>query len=177
MSIEEIFTTLTNHMLEGIMMHEQFIPYYTFLGLDGYSKCHEKHFKEESKNYRHIYCYYIKTYNKLLPQNEFKQPQIIPKSWLQYTRQEVDNNTKQNAVQQGLEHWLKWEKMTYQKYQELYKELISLNKIADAKEIEMLIFDVKNEVDKVEQYQLEKSSTNYDLIEIIKEQSDKGKSI
>ena len=108
MTIEEIFSKLTNHMLEGIMMHEQFIQYYDFLGLHGYSKCHKKHYELESNAYMKICRYYLKTYNKLLPPNKFTQPQVIPQSWFQYTRQDVDSKTKQNAVQQGLEHWIEW---------------------------------------------------------------------
>lgn len=170
MTIEEIYLKLTNHMLEGIMMHEQFIFYYKFLGLCGYSKSHKKHYELESKAYMHIYNYYIKTYNRLLPQNKFSQPQIIPSSWLQYTRQDVDMKTKQTAVKEGLEYWVEWERSTYDLYQDLYRELFSLGKIADCREIDLLISDVKNEIFNAEQYHLEKISTNYDMTEIINEQ-------
>ena len=56
------------------------------------------------------------------------------------------------------------------RYQDLYRELFSLGKIADCKEIDLLISDVKNEIFNAEQYHLEKISTNYDMIEIINEQ-------
>lgn len=177
MTCEEIFLKLTNHMLEGIMMHEQFVPYYEFLGLPGYARCHKKHYELESEAYMHICKYYIKTYNKLLPVNKFTQPQIIPTSWLQYTRQEVDAKTKQSAVKEGLEYWVEWEKTTYELYQDIYKELFNLDKIADCKEIDLLISDVKEEVCKAEQYHLEKISTNYNMTDIIEEQKKKDRVI
>ena len=170
MTVKEIFEQLTNHMLEGIMIHEQFISYYEFLGLDGYARCHEHHYKQESESYRKIYHYFMSTYNMLLPEPRFPQPQIIPESWHKYTRQEVDLKTKQSAVQQGLERWISWEKDTYSFYQQLYLELINNNKLIDAEEIKCLIYDVKEELSKAEQYQLNKIATNYNMIDIIKEQ-------
>ena len=177
MTIEEIFVKLTNHMLEGVMIHEQFISYYQFLGLDGYSKCHEKHFKSESKNYRNIYNYYIKTYNKLLPASQFPQPEIIPSSWLQYTRQDVDAKTKRQAIQQGLDRWVKWERATYEFYHEVYNGLIQNKAYYDAEQVLQLMKDVKCELGSIEQYQLDKISTNYDIVEIINEQNKKDKLI
>lgn len=177
MTIEEIFINLTNHMLEGVMIHEQFISYYKFLGLDGYSKCHEKHFKMESKEYRKVYCYYITTYNKLLPKNSFPQPDIIPDSWVQYTRQDVDVKTKRQAIQQGLDKWVKWERETYKFYQEIFSQLCELNAYNDANQIQELIDDVREELCNAEQYQLNKIATNYDMVEIINEQKNMDKDI
>lgn len=51
-----------------------------------------------------------------------------------------------------------------------------LGKIADCKEIDLLISDVKEEVYKAEQYHLEKISTNYNMTDIIEEQKKKGQS-
>ena len=51
------------------------------------------------------------------------------------------------------------------------------NEIADCKEIDLLISDVKEEVCKAEQYHLEKIATNYDMVEIIEEQKKKDRII
>ena len=173
MTCEEIFSDLTNHMLEGLMMHEQFIDYYDFLGLPGYSKCHQRHFKEENKAYRDINHYYITTKNKLLPTPKFPQPEVIPPSWRQYTRQQVDMKTKQNAVKMGLEYWVNWELDTYDFYQQIHKNLMELNLVADAEKVKDLILDVQEEITTATQYHLNKIATNYDMTDIIEEQDKK----
>ncbi len=177
MTCEEIFTKLINHMVEGIMTHEELANYYQFLSLPYYSKCHEKHYYQENKSYRKIYNYYIRTYNKMLKNIKVDVPQVIPESWYQYTRYDVDIKTKQTAVQQGLDKWLKWETVTYELYQELYQELIQLNKIKDAEMIRDLIDDVKEELDNINQYKLNKMSTDYDMVYIIEENQSKDKII
>ena len=44
MTREEIFTSLLNHMVKGLMVHDQMANYYDFLGLEEYKDCHEKHY-------------------------------------------------------------------------------------------------------------------------------------
>lgn len=170
MTVEEIFNVTTNHMLEGLMFHEQFMTYYDFLDLQGYRKCHKKHFEEETKNYFNLYHYYMKTYNMLLPNSKFNQPEVVPASWHQYTRHDVDMKTKQSAIKQGLAVWLKWETESLEMYENMYSELLSLNKIADAKEIEKIICDVHSEIQDIEHYQICNAATNYDMVRIMEEQ-------
>lgn len=170
MTCEEIFSTIINHMVKGLMVHEQFADYYDFLGLSDYSKCHEEHFFKENKMYRKMYHYYITTYNKLLPEVKFEQPGVIPSNWLKYTRQDVDIQTKQKAVQIGLEKWYKWEQDTLKLYQEMYAELIKNNSIASAEKVARLITKVQKEVCEVEQYHLNKVATGYDMVNIVEEQ-------
>lgn len=177
MTSEEIFTSAMNHMVEGIMIHEELSNYYLFLGLPAYSKCHEKHFHKENKSYKKLYNYYIKTYNKLIPNIKVDVPEVIPKSWYQYSRQDVDMKTKQNAVQQGLEKWVKWETATFALYQNLYQELIKIGKVRDAIEFKHLICDVKEELETATQYHLNKLSTNFDMVYIIEEQNNMDKTI
>ena len=173
MTCEEIFSDLTNHMLEGLMIHEQFIDYYDFLGLPGYSKCHKQHFNSENKAYRKINHYYITTKNKLLPKSQFPQPEVIPASWRQYTRQDVDAKTKQNAVKSGLEKWVKWETDTLEFYLTIHKQLMDINEVADAEQVKYLILDVQEELQTATQYHLNKIATGYDMVDIIEEQDKK----
>lgn len=170
MTSEEIFLSAINHMVEGIMIHEELSNYYLFLGLPAYSKCHEKHYHKENKSYKKLYNYYIKTYNKLIPNIKVDVPEIIPKTWYQYSRQDVDMKTKQTSIKQGLEKWYKWETDTYNLYQKLYQESLKIDKVCDAMEFQKLICDVKEELDEITQYHLNKLSTNYDMVYIIEEQ-------
>ena len=169
MTPEEIFKQLLERMLEGLMMHDQFIEYYEFLGLPYYAKCHEKRFKDENKNYRKIYHYYMITYNKLIVNKQIKQPAIIPNSWSQYTRQDVDSKTKQSSVKEGLEYWLAWEKETCDFYERMYTELMNFSKVADAEQVKKLISDVQLEVEIVQQYHLNKVAIDFNMGDIIAE--------
>lgn len=171
MTCEEIFSKITNHMVKGLMVHEQLSNYYEFLGLPCYSKCHDEHFMKENKMYRKMYHYYIKTYNKLLPEVRFESPDIIPISWLKYSRQDVDIATKQSAVQRGLETWYNWEHDTLSLYEDLYNELLKLNEIASAQKVAHLICKVQKEIHEVTQYHLNKVSTGYDMVYIVDEQN------
>ena len=171
MTCEEIFSTLIDHMVKGLMVHEQLANYYDFLGLPCYSKCHDEHYCKESKMYRKMYHYYITTYNKLLPETRFSSPDVIPQAWVKYTRQEVDLKTKQNAVQKGLEIWLSWEHDTLKLYKSLYAELFKLNEIASAEKLTHLICKVQKEISEAEQYHLNKTATGFDMVYIIDEQN------
>lgn len=170
MSIEDIFKEILARMLKGLMTHEQLANYYDFLGLQGYKKCHECHFYEESKCYRKFYHYFIKRYNKLLPELNFENPNVIPINWYNYTRQDVDTKTKRSAVEQGLNVWVNWEKETLDLYQRMYQNLMNLGEVAAANELCKIIKEVEEELQTAEKYQLNKMAVNYDISVIIDEQ-------
>ena len=173
MTVEEIFTEIINHLLKGVMVHDELSNYYNFLGLKGYSKCHEYHSIAENQTYRKTMKYYIGHYNKFLPEPTVKPANIIPESWKGYTRQDVDNKTRQSAVKTGLEKWLAWEKDTKAFLQKKYQDLASLGEIAVLDLVQKLIDDVDEELFAVEQYHLCKQATGYDLISIANEQEEK----
>ena len=173
MTIEEIYNKLASHMIQGMMIHEQLANYYDFLGLKGYKRCHEYHYMNESCMYRKLCRYYINHHNKLIEESEFDNPNIIPKSWYNYTRQDVDTNTKRNAVKQGLEKWVEWEKETKKLYENMYMELQNIGEIASAEFISCFVRDVDRELKKAERYHLNKQATDYDISNIIMEQNKK----
>ncbi len=175
MTVEEIFTKTINHILQGIMIHDEFANYYEFLGLEGYAKCHEYHGMLETKAYRKLMTYYITHYNKFIPEPKPTPAEIIPTSWAGYTRQDVDTKTRQSAVKLGLEKWVAHETQTKTLYQQMYKELIALGEIAAANYFNCLIKDVDEELASVVKYHLYKQSMGYDMSEIIAEQKHKYK--
>ena len=172
MTCEEIFTELSEHMIKGLMVHEQLANYYDFLGLPGYRDCHEYHFMEESCAYRKLCRYYVNHYNKLIPEVEFSNPDVIPESWYNHERKDVDMSTKKNAVKQGLEKWVDWETKTKKLYCEMYKNMVDNGSIASAKFLESYIEDVDCELKKATSYWLNKESMNYDMSVIVSEQQD-----
>ena len=66
MTVEEIFIELAAHMIEGMKFHCTISQGYDFLGLYGFSKCHEYHYFAETKGYEQLLHYYSSRYHKLL---------------------------------------------------------------------------------------------------------------
>lgn len=175
MTVEEIYKELAEHMIKGLMIHDQLADYYDFLGLKGYRKCHEYHYLDEACNYRKLCKYFVNHHNKLIHIDEIDNPEVIPESWYKYTRQDVDSNTKKNAVKTGLRIWVEWERDTKELYEQMYKELIDINEVASACIIKCFVEDVDHELEKAEKYQLYKEAVDYSLSHIIGEQEDKCK--
>ena len=172
MTVEEIFSQIGKHMIEGIMTHSQMADYYNFLGLKGYSKCHEYHFISENNNFRKLSWYYLKHFNKLMPELSNNNPNIIPSTWFKYLRQDVDANTRKTAIQGGIEKWVSWEHKTKMFYQNMYQELIKINEIAAAKELQKYILDVDNELSHAQQKHLENKAIDFDIFEIMSKQDE-----
>lgn len=84
MTVEEIFNTIGSHMIEGLMYHDEFARAFEFLGLWGYSKCHEYHYFEESKNYRDLSHYYATRFFKIIQFNDIPKLELIPNTWFKY---------------------------------------------------------------------------------------------
>lgn len=85
MTVEEIYSKILQHMIKGLMFHEQMANYYDFLGLKGYKRCHEYHYLEENCAMRTLNRYFINHHNKLIPKLEVSDPEIIPNSWYKYS--------------------------------------------------------------------------------------------
>ena len=80
MTVEEIFSELSAHMIQGLMVHDQMAAYYSFLTLKGYCRCHAYHYLKESDNYMKLNHYYHKHHDKLIKEKAVTDPKIIPKS-------------------------------------------------------------------------------------------------
>jgi len=166
MTVEEIFSTVSTHMVEGLMIHEQLANYYDFLGFKGFKRCHEYHYIEESWNFRIWERYFINHFNKLIPEREVKNPKVIPNAWFSYIRQQVDNTTKKNAIKTGVSKWVDWEKETKTLYQQMHHELCELGEVAAAMKLDRFICCVDKELKKAERVALDLKSEDYDLGEI-----------
>lgn len=172
MTIEEIFSQLSAHMVEGVMTHSQLSDYYNFLGLKGYSECHNYHFYCESKSFRDISEYYLTHYNKLIPEIKIPNPDIVPQSWINYVRQDVGMEVRKSAIKIGFDRWVQWERDTKNMYEEFYKELVTLGDIASACFVKELIVDVSEELKDAEQLTLENQVIDYDICVIMDKQDE-----
>ena len=173
MTVEDIYTHVSSHMVKGLMIHSQLADYYYFLNLEGYACCHEYHFLAESETYRKFMAHYIKYHHELIPETEIENPDVIPTSWYKYTSMDLDASTVKTAVQNGLKKWVDWEKETKVLYETMYKELLDIGAVSDTIVLKELIEDVSCELRKAEKYQLNKELINYDISTIISEQKTK----
>ena len=170
MTVEEIFQELANHMLKGVMFHQELIDYYDFLSLCGYRKCHEYHYFEEKCGYRKLCHYFIQHYNKLIKAHVQEKIDIIPSSWYRHKREDVDGQVKRQSVQTGMRTWISWEKETKELYQKKFQELMELNQVAAAIFLQHYIQDVDEELRCAENEILDLKATNYDIVMIIEKQ-------
>lgn len=175
MKLTEIYSRLSEHMIQGMMIHEQLANYYDFLGLRGYKECHEYHFLHETMNYRCLCKYFINHHNMLIPSVRVDDPNVIPESWYSHNRQDVDSNTRKNAIKTGLSKWVEWERDTKKLYEDMYSELMEIDEVASACKIKCFIEDVDHELKKAELYQIDKEAINYDMTVIMGEQLPKKK--
>ena len=163
MTVSEIFSKIIAHQIKGLMVHEQLANFYDFLNLHGYKRCHEYHYIEESACMRTVQRYYINHYNKLAKKENIEEPKIIPDSWYNYSRWDVDGGTRQNALKTGISTWIEWEKETKTLYEAMYKELCTLDEIAAACKVKELICDVDCELKYAEREGLKLKAIDYDL--------------
>ena len=175
MQVGEIFSKIANHMLDGMMTHEELANYYDFLNLKGYKRCHEYHFMDELLNYRMLSRYYINHYNQLIPDLIAKQPEVIPNDWYSHNRQDVDPSTIRAYTEKAFTMWVEWEKQTKSLYEECYSQLLSIDEIAAADIVLKLIKDVDKELKKAERHMLHLNAINYDIVAIMDIQEEKHK--
>lgn len=174
MEVSEIFYEIANHMLEGIMMHQQLANYYDFLGLNGYKRCHEYHFLDEMCAYRKVHKYYISHYNKLIREKSREFPNLIPAAWYEVLREQVDPDTRSAAIKTAMEKWVTWERDTKVFYERAYKELMNIGEVAAAHFVEDLLLHTTEELKKAEKYWLRKKAISYDTKEIFAQQKKKS---
>lgn len=170
MTVEEIFKNISSHMIKGIMVHEQMSDYYDFLNLHGYKRMHEYHMHCEMKSMRKLHRYFLNHFNRLIEEDTIENPDVIPSSWYRYTRQEVDANTKRNAVKSGIEKWVAWEEETKDLYEKMYNELLSLGEVAAAKKISCFIHDVDCELKWAQRKHINLVSSDYSMAYILGQQ-------
>ena len=173
MSIEEIYNLISQRLLQGVMTHQQLANYYDFLGLQGYKCCHEYHLNEQFCNYREFVSYYITHCNKLLlkqPVQSLISNPIIPDNWYNFVRQDVDINTRRNAVKNGVEKWVQWQKETKKVLEDMYIEFINNNQVGIAIELSKYIKNVTKEIQIAQQKLLKLKATDFDMPTIVAEQ-------
>ena len=173
MPFEEICKLVAQRLLQGCMNHQQFANYYSFLGLKGYKSFHEYHFFEEMHGYREFMSYYIEHYDKLITDyvsQSLTAFSIIPNNWYDYSREDMDLNTRRNAVKNGIEKYLHWQKETKKFLEEICSQTIQQGYIGISIQIKKYICSVEEQIQKANKTYLELKATDYDLPTIVSKQ-------
>lgn len=173
MPFEEICKLIAQRLLQGCMNHEQFANYYDFLGLEGYSILHEYHFFEQMHGYRQFINYYINQHDKLIQDfspNSLSSFNIIPDNWFDYTRDDMDTNTRRNAVKSGLEKYIHWEKETKKFFQDMFSQATQQGFIGISIQIKKLIKSVESQIEHASKTYLEVKATEFDMPTIVAKQ-------
>ena len=163
MTVEEVFAKLNAHIIEGVMFHDQMAEYFDFLNLHGYKRMHEYHALDEFVERRSVVRYYTNHYNKLLPDAEVTDPEVLPANCRSYSRQQVDAGTKRRAIKDSFVRWRSWEAETKKLYEQSYSNLCDLGEIAAACKVRDLISDVDMELKGVDRMHIKLESIYYDL--------------
>lgn len=172
MSVEDIFSDIVAHSTEGMMFHDQLAGYFEFIGLQGFAMEQKARLAEETAEHIRITSYIIDNYNILPREQELKNPSVIPQSWYRYKRQDVDSNTRRNAVKEGYERWVAWEQETKALYEEHAKELYDNGAVAASIVVGNLADGVSRELATAEQEKLQLEAMEYDLTGIIEMQGE-----
>lgn len=163
MTVEEIFNKLSAHMVEGIMIHDQMANAYDFLGLYGFAALHAHQHISETCSYIKLSHYYSTHFHKLINLGVIENPKIIPDNWYKYTTKAVDINTKRSAAKDMIDKWVKWEQDTKQLYQEMRRELNTINEVAAAMIVDDFICEVDKELEYAEKKQIKLETLGYDI--------------
>lgn len=170
MTIDEIFSKLSSHMIQGMMTHEQLMNCYEFLGLSGYAACHEYHYLSETKGYIKLCRYKVKHFGTLIQNKKVTDPEIIPTSWLEASRDLTDFQTRKKAMSAAIDTWIDWEEQTKRLYNDCYKAFYELNEMAAADLVLSYINSVEEEIVFAKEERLKKIAMDFDIVSILEEQ-------
>ena len=172
MTIDESLEVISNRMVGGVMLHSQLFNYFNFLGFKGYAECQKYHYFDETKHYVDLCDYSVKHCNKLIPERNIENNNIIPTDWYMFTRFDVDVNIRKSSVKTGIEKWVQWERETKRMLEQHYQNLINLNEVAIAKKVAEILKHVDDELANAEMKMLRLKAIDYDILEIMAEQED-----
>ena len=97
---------------------------------------------------------------------------VIPTNWYNYTRYDVDQGTKRNAVKDGFKKWIEYEKETRQYLSQMAQRLEQMNEREAARKLDHLIEHVEKEIATAEDKMMNLESTGYDMGYILQQQDE-----
>lgn len=146
MTTEEIFMRIDGRMTEALMLHQKMYIYFLFLGEKGMAERHLDRYIEESENLAELNRFYIESYDKMIPRNEIGAPAVIPESWYRYKRDDVEPETRQLSLINGVTKWKEWEEETKAMYSTMYGRLMENGDVEAADYVVALARDSAKEM-------------------------------
>lgn len=170
MELKEIYKKIITNQINGVMFHHKAETLFDFLMLNGLKSWSEYQYFKENLCMRKTICYVINHHN-IIPLEETPSEQdIIPISWYNYTRFDVDISTKKSKIKEMFSKFHDWERDAKSFYSNMYNELINIGHIADSVEIKKFISDVDKELKCIDKKWLEYKSVDYNMDYIMKDQ-------
>ena len=154
------------------MRHEQFADIMDFLGLRGFKRQAEYHYFKENAELRGIHRYAINHFNRMIIDKDIPNPKLIPASWENANRQQVDESTRKKYIRQMFIDWKDWEYQARDKYTIWYKQLIENGHIDAGCKILELLKDNEKEIKCLERQIIEYEAINWDMSYIMFKQDE-----
>jgi hypothetical protein len=171
MSELSIFNEIVTHQIEGVMFHDDCANLFDFMDLHGFKRQSEYHAMSEFAEMRGTNRYAINHLNSIPSgQGANRYREIIPSSWRNATRFDVNENDRKNKVREIFTAWRDWEKSTKDFYQLKFKELTELDAIASANKVNELIKKVDDELKEAERCWLKWNASGWDMSLMIDKQ-------
>lgn len=170
MTVEEIYSKVATHMVRGLMVHEQLMNCYMFLGLSGYAKLHKKQYLSETKGYIKLCMYFSEHYRGIIKLGDPGTPDIIPASWYSNKKDGMDLETRVKCIRAAFDEWVDWETETLRVYEKAYQDLLSLGEVSSSEFIRDYVKDVDRELIWASEERLKKYAIGFDIVSIVEEQ-------
>lgn len=174
MSVEEIFSAITERQVKALMFHSQLSTLFDFIGLSGFEKMHRHQYICESKTMMKVSRHFIKNHGKLIPENRVESIQEIPSDWYRVTRDNVTPNIISQYANKELTTWIQWESETIEHLSEYAKRLCDLSEMIDYQFISEMIDDVKHELNHAKCIFYKIKATNFSVDYIMDIQNDES---
>lgn len=163
MTASNVFSKISAHLVEGMMIHDRMADYYDFVGMMGFKRIHEYRFLKDAVEMRGIHRYFINHFNMLLPESDVSVTWQIPPSWDGHTRDDVRAETKRNAVISGMDKWVEWEHETKKLYEQCYGELCDIGEVAAACKVKELVSDADMTAKCADRLYIKLKGMDYDM--------------
>jgi hypothetical protein len=156
---EQIWISIMEQNLEGVMFHSFEVDFYTMLDLKGFKRMHEHQVADETNSLKQLKCEFIKEYKKL-PILKSKGSDL----WSSHAALREDDLSQDKVIElvkKSMEAYAKWEA-------EVLEHLLEWKRSAnDKKTIHSMVEDVMQEIKYVETIidVLEEHDYNYDCIQ------------
>ena len=170
MDVRDVFNKVSDTILKGMMVHEQIMNAYLFMGLEGYAKCHEHHYICETKNHIKVSKYLLEHYGYLVEQGRIEPPVEINPKWYGAHKSDLDPKSRIQSVMDLAYSWIQWEKTAFDSFNKAYKDLFDQGEFVAAEFIKEFSVETAVELSWARNENLKLQAVNYDPVYIMEEQ-------